>query len=37
MTTPPDWHPDPNGRADLRYWDGAAWTEHVSTGGVQST
>jgi uncharacterized protein YxjI len=37
MTTPAHWYPDPNGRAELRYWDGAAWTEHVSTDGVQST
>ena len=31
------WHPDPTGRHELRYWDGAQWTEHVSNGGVQST
>ena len=37
MTTPADWYPDPNGRAELRYWDGNAWTDHVSTGGQQST
>lgn len=37
MTTPANWYPDPNGRADLRYWNGEAWTEHVSTGGEQST
>ncbi len=37
MTTPANWYPDPNGRAELRYWDGVAWTEQVSTGGVQST
>jgi hypothetical protein len=30
---PPGWHPDPFGRAALRYWDGARWTEHVSTAG----
>lgn len=30
------WHPDPTGRHELRYWDGAQWTEHVSDGGVQS-
>ncbi len=35
--TPANWYPDPNERAELRYWDGTAWTEHVSTGGVQST
>ncbi|WP_378527867.1 AIM24 family protein [Nocardioides vastitatis] len=30
------WHPDPTGRHELRYWDGAQWTEHVSDQGVQS-
>jgi uncharacterized protein YxjI len=37
MSTPANWYPDPNGRAELRYWDGSVWTDHVSTGGVQST
>lgn len=37
MSTPANWYPDPNGRAELRYWDGNAWTDHVSTGGEQST
>ncbi len=37
MSTPADWYPDPNGRAELRYWDGDVWTDHVSTGGQQST
>lgn len=32
-----DWHPDPTGRHELRYWDGNQWTEHVSDQGVQST
>lgn len=32
-----DWYPDPFGRHELRYWDGAAWTEHVSSHGRQST
>ena len=31
---PPDWYPDPSGRHQLRYWDGFAWTEHVSTNGI---
>ena len=31
------WHPDPTGRHELRYWDGAQWTDHVSDRGVQST
>lgn len=26
------WHPDPQGQAALRYWDGQQWTEHVSDG-----
>lgn len=30
-----NWYPDPHGRFDLRYWDGAMWTEHVSRAGVQ--
>ena len=25
------WHPDPSGRHHWRYWDGTAWTAHVST------
>jgi len=32
---PADWYADPLGRAELRYFDGTAWTEHVSTGGEQ--
>ena len=35
--SPPAWHPDPTGRFDLRYWDGALWTEHVTRNGEQST
>lgn len=31
------WHPDPTGRHELRYWDGAQWTDHVSDQGVQAT
>ena len=34
---PAGWYGDPAGRFELRYWDGSTWTEHVSTGGVQST
>jgi uncharacterized protein YxjI len=31
---PANWYPDPGRRNELRYWDGARWTEHVSNGGV---
>jgi len=34
--TPANWHPDPFGRHELRYWDGSQWTEHVSSHGRQS-
>ncbi len=30
------WYPDPAGRSEFRYWDGAEWTEHVSRAGQQS-
>ena len=34
-TTPPGWYPDPRhsgtGPAQERWWDGAAWTEHIRT------
>jgi Protein of unknown function (DUF2510) len=33
---PASWMNDPYGRYQLRYWDGAKWTEHVSTNGQQS-
>lgn len=25
-----DWYPDPSGRFDRRYWNGRAWTFHVT-------
>lgn len=31
------WMTDPGGRHELRYWDGAAWTEHVSDDGTATT
>jgi hypothetical protein len=36
LGTPPGWYADSLGEAEIRYWDGSGWTEHVSTGGVQS-
>lgn len=35
--SPPAWAPDPHRRYQLRYWNGTTWTEHVSSGGVQTT
>ncbi len=35
-TVPAGWHADPLGSHELRYWDGANWTEHVSNGNGQS-
>ena len=29
MTTPAGWYPQGD---NLRYWDGAAWTEHIAPG-----
>jgi hypothetical protein len=34
---PAGWYADPSGRFELRYWDGTAWTEHVSRAGQQFT
>jgi hypothetical protein len=34
---PAGWYADPSGRFELRYWDGTAWTEHVSRQGQQFT
>jgi hypothetical protein len=31
------WLPDPLGTHQVRYWDGSAWTEHVSRAGQQYT
>ncbi len=33
---PPNWYPDPWGRAEHRYFDGSSWTEHVASHGRQS-
>lgn len=37
MSAPANWHPDPTGRHQLRYWDGTQWTAHVSDNGSQGT
>jgi uncharacterized protein YxjI len=34
--TPAGWYADPFGRHEYRYWDGAQWTEHVSSHGRQA-
>jgi len=34
---PPDWHRDPTGRHEQRYWDGEAWTDQVSDAGQVTT
>lgn len=34
MSTTPGWHPDPSGRHQHRFWDGATWTEQVADDGV---
>jgi len=31
------WFGDPTGRHEMRYWDGARWTDAVSSGGVPAT
>jgi hypothetical protein len=33
----PGWHPDPSGRHEHRYWNGATWTDAVSDQGVTSS
>ena len=35
--TPAAWHPDPTDRHQLRYWDGAQWSAHVSDNGIQGS
>ena len=36
-SVPAGWYHDPAGRFELRYWDGSAWTDHVSRAGQQYT
>jgi hypothetical protein len=33
MAAAAGWYPDPEGRAEQRYWDGERWTEHVQRSG----
>jgi hypothetical protein len=33
-TMAPGWYPDPAGRHESRYWDGARWTEQIADAGV---
>lgn len=35
-TAPAQWHPDPTGRHQYRYWDGVRWTDAVADDGCQS-
>lgn len=37
MTTPAGWYPDPSGLWEVRWFDGAAWSDQVATGGAQAT
>ncbi len=36
-TNPAGWFADYSGQHEYRYWDGQAWTAHVSDGGVATT
>lgn len=36
LAEPAGWRADPNGRHEMRYWDGAQWTDHVSDAGSVS-
>jgi len=35
--SPPQWHPDPTGRHQVRLWDGVQWSDQVSDDGIVST
>ncbi len=38
VTAPPaGWRTDPTGRHQLRYWDGARWTDTAADGGVRTS
>ena len=34
---PSGWYPDPGGRHEHRFWNGKAWTDHVSDNGLIRT
>jgi len=34
LTAPAGWYADPHGAPSLRWWDGANWTEYLSTSGT---
>ena len=36
MAATAGWYPDPTGEHALRYWDGAAWTDHVAHGTTEA-
>jgi hypothetical protein len=36
VVAPAQWYPDPSGRHQYRYWDGAVWTTRVADEGVES-
>ncbi len=33
----PNWYPDPSGKHEQRYWDGARWTDRVMNAGAESS
>lgn len=35
VPAPANWYPDPYGRYEHRYWDGAQWTNHIASAGSQ--
>jgi hypothetical protein len=34
LLPPPGWHADPSGQHQLRWWDGARWSDHTWTEGT---